>query len=454
MADSKLKPDSSFAWVVWVVVFFASVVGPLCQFKMPPLAGEIMPYFGIMPNDFGVLMSCMSIVGFILAFPTVFIIRKIGLKGGMIFALITLIIGTALEIFAASGLSTEGGSASIAWIVLLVGRIIEGTGIAILGVAGSAILTIWFSEKKRSFPLALWATWFPLGTIIMFLGAPPLEAAMGWSFQTIWWICLILVVLALITFVAVFKYPETENKEEVMITASFSDCMKTLKNKNIWLLGVVFFCFNYFTLGVLNSFYNQYIQGVWLPQLPIPEGQGLASSISIVATVVALVMMPIVGAIANKTGKRKILMIIGSVLLLVGLIPAFIGGTIDTNGLAVLGSDGAPVDVPWVFIWAFLLIAGSGVAVIASAARPMAPEVMEPTALGATMSMTVLQFLQQLSATAGPIVFGSLLQANSGGFMNAGNMVMSQSAWAIAGYATLIPLMIISLICAFLVKAK
>ncbi|MEG2773467.1 MAG: MFS transporter [Lactococcus sp.] len=400
--SSRFKQDSRYAWLVLAVTYFASVVAPLQQFKIPPVASWLIPYFNMDPVTFGWLMGSMSLIGVILAFPTIFIVKRIGLKGTVLLSLCCLIVGSVMELLAGEMLT-----------LFFLGRIIEGAGIGLVGVAAPSSITVWFSEKKRGLPIAIWCTWFPLGTILMFGLAPQIAATFGW--QAVWYFCLAATALAFVLFALVFKLPEAQSEEEVMVKASPMECFRTLKNKNIWLLGIVFFCFNYFAIGVLNSFYNQYLEGIW------GMDPTMAAPILSVATALALIVMPIIGMLNDKTNRRKFFVVSGFIVLIIGNLFAWTG----VGNYAVL--------------WAFIILAGVGTSMVASSARAIAPEVMPPTALGATMGMTVLQFWQNLSATVGPPLFGAVLVATN---------------WGFAGYATLMPVLAIGLIATLLIKAK
>lgn len=400
--------NSGFAWVILWVTYFASVAATICMFKMPPLAHWIIPHYHLDGATFGWLMGLMSVVGILLAFPTAFIIKKIGLKGTILVAVGTLIVGSALEIF----------SSEIT--LLFIGRVVEGTGIGLLGVAASTAVTVWFTPDKRGLPLSIWATWFPVGTLLMMNFGPLLGEAFGWL--TVWIGVLVFCVVAFLVFWAVFRLPSDASKDEIVVTAKASEMFKVIKNKNIWMLGIIFFCFNYYILGVVNSFYNQYLENIW----------GLAHTVAAplvsIATLIGLIAMPTFGAISDKTGKRKIFLVAGAAVLLASSFIAFTG-----------------ITELWIF-FVFIILAGVGLSMVSSVARPMAPEVMPATALGATMGMVVMQFTQQLAATFGSPVFGMLLESQGG--------VMAQSAWAVAGYVTIIPILIINIIAAIIIKSR
>ncbi|MDR1358281.1 MAG: MFS transporter, partial [Coriobacteriales bacterium] len=345
----KLRKNSGYAWLIVAVTYFASFMAPMNQFKIPPVADAVIPAFGMDPVTFGWLMSSISIIGVLLAFPTVFIVRKIGLKGTTLLAVACLCIGSLL------------GALFDSLAVLFVGRFIEGFGIGLLGVSAPAAITVWFDADKRGLPLGVWATWFPVGTVIMFNIGPAIGAALGW--KSLWWLCAICCAIAFILFLLIYRLPSANAEEEVTITASPLECLKVLKNRNIWLLGVSFGCWNLIILGCINSFYNQYLGEAWGmdPQM--------ASTVTSILTAIALVLMPILGFVTDRVKRRKPFVVFSFFCILAGSFFAFIGA----------GN--------MVILVAFIAISGLGMALAGAASRPIAPEIMPATALGATMGM-------------------------------------------------------------------
>lgn len=92
-----------YAWVIWIVTFLVSFAAPLGQFKLV----NIPLYFIYVPNvspaggfmldgaGFGMLMTCVSLIGIVLAFPAAFICRKLGLRWTITIATLGVIVGAS-----------------------------------------------------------------------------------------------------------------------------------------------------------------------------------------------------------------------------------------------------------------------------------------------------------------------------------------------------------------------
>ncbi|MEI7848328.1 MAG: hypothetical protein WCK35_21190, partial [Chloroflexota bacterium] len=58
-----------YAWVILAVVYFASVVSPFNQFKIPPIMPVLMQSMQINLTQAGLLMSIIAMIGLLLALP-------------------------------------------------------------------------------------------------------------------------------------------------------------------------------------------------------------------------------------------------------------------------------------------------------------------------------------------------------------------------------------------------
>lgn len=93
------EPTPRYAWMVWAVTYLVSFAAPLGQFKLVSIplwfiyVPNVSPEGGFMMDaaGFGMLMTVVSLIGIVLAFPAAFICRSLGLKTTVLIA--TLISG-------------------------------------------------------------------------------------------------------------------------------------------------------------------------------------------------------------------------------------------------------------------------------------------------------------------------------------------------------------------------
>lgn len=393
------------AWAVLAVTYLASVCAPLCQFKIPPLASWLFPAFHgqLDAVSFGTLMSAIAIIGVILAFPAAFIARKIGLKNVILLSVACLGVGSALGGFATS------------LNVLMVSRLLEGVGIGLIGVAAPSCVTIWFPRKTRGVALGIWATWVPVGSVLSFNVVPPLAIAGGYQlpFFVIAGVCL----LAFVLFAAVFTMPKGASAD-MGVEGSFKESFKYLKNRRIWILGAVFFLFSFATIGIMNTYYNTFLE----TQLGMePQRAAFLSSLIMAISIVAA---PVTGRISDKVpiGRKYI---VGIVMMVILLPTAFFMFNTGGGALAIM--------------WVVIILQGVGGGMCGGSLRPMAPIIMPQTAMGATMGMAIMQFCQNMGSAVGSPLFGA---------------VMSTFGWDMASLMLQLPAYVLGLVLIFFIMPR
>ena len=370
--DSQKTPKR--AWAILAVTYFASAMAPMAQFKIPPLASWLFPAYHMDAVTFSYLMSTMAIIGVILAFPAAFIVRRVGLKATVLLSVACIAVGSAI------------GAITDSLGVLMASRMVEGVGIGLIGVAAPTCVSIWFPDKTRGLALGIWATWVPLGIVTMFNIAPAIASASG--YQTVFWMVTVLSVLAFALFAIVFKVPEGKTGD-MGIEGTFGQSMKLLKNKHIWVLGAVFFIFSFCTLGITNTFYNTFLE----TQLGF-DAQ-LSSTLTSIMMLISLVSAPASGLLFDRLslGHKRFGVVAMLIFILASVFVMFATGP---SAIA--------------FMWICIVIQGIAGGMGGGACRPMAPLLMNGTAMGATMGMAVLQFCQNLGSCLGSPIYAGMMQ--------------------------------------------
>ncbi len=398
------EKTSAMAWGMLAVIYFASFMAPITQFKVPPLASWLIPEYGIDAVTFGYLMSGLSIIGVILAFPAAFICRRFGLKKTMIISVAALALGSLISALANS----------VAF--LMIARMVEGIGIGLIGVAAPSCVSVWFPDKTRGLALGIWATWMPVGITVMFNIAPSMAMSFGW--HSVLWICFALCAIALVVFALAYRVPSKEKEDALAVTGSMSEAFKLLKNNSIWILGITFFVFNFLQIGVINSFYNTFLE--------TERGMdpAIAASLTSVTTILSIFTVSGAGVISDrtKTGHRRYWLMACYALFIVAFLLAWNTGE---------GADAT--------MWGFILVCAIAGGLGGGITRPMAPIIMGDSPAGAVMGMGVLQFFQNLGAAVGAPLFG---------------LGIETLGWSTASNTILIPLCVIAFIASFFLSTR
>jgi predicted MFS family arabinose efflux permease len=384
-----------YAWVILAVVFLASVAAPLNQFKVSPVMPVLMEAFQLSIGTAGFLMSVFAITGFILALPAGIIIQRLGLKTAGLIAMGCLVIGSVV-----GALSTTAG-------LMMGSRVIEGIGMGLIAVVAPATIAIWFPPEKQGTPMGLWATWVPVGSVIMFILAPALTTAVGW--QAVWWFGAGFALLAFVLY-AIFMRMPPKMEAPAQGEEAPPSMGKALANPSIWLLGLSFAAFNLATLSIA-TFYPTFLETV--------RGYSMAgaSFTSSLTMIVVIFSAPLAGMLLDKIGSRKLLFTVPMIAVAVLMIfPFSVTGWLIPTIMILMG-----------------VIAGA----VPTGTFAAAPEIMGKPEL-AGLGMAVVTLGQNLGMFVGPIIFGAVAES---------------SGWVAAGI-WMIPAIAVGLIAGWLVKVR
>ncbi len=411
----KAEKTPRYAWVIFMVTYLISFSAPLGQFKLVSIPTSFIYIPGVSPEGgfmfdaagFGMLMTMVSLVGIFLAFPAAFICRRIGLKGTIALSGIGAIVGGLIPVLAGTNIPA-----------MFIGRFIEGLGIGLVGVAAPTLITLWFPDKTRGVMLGLWCTWVPLSITLDSIVCPAIAPQFGW--QGVFWFVIIFTAVSLALFLIFYKVPEGEGAN-YNVEGSFGECMALLKNKNIWFLFVVFLVFIIGQTGIVNTYLPNFLQ---TPPNATPAGFGWDAATAglglATVTTVGLISNPFGGWFTSRMPHRlkRITPIIVSVIYL-----------FDFYLLFQTQSD--------VFLWIGIVLMGICAGFGGGGLRPLAPTIMNKSAMAATMGMAVMQFAQCIGNCFSPI-YGTLIDTG-------------MSYWD-ACLVTIVPLSVVMLILSCLIR--
>lgn len=388
-------PIARYAWVILVVVYFASVVAPFNQFKIPPIMPLLMQTFQINLTQAGLLMSIIAMIGLVLALPAGIILQRLGPKVTLLIALAIMAIGAGI------------GAFSNNFAALLGSRVIEGLGIGLMGVTAPATIAMWFPPEKQGTPMGIWATWVPVGSVLIYNLAPVMATSLGW--QSIWWAGAGFAVLLMVVSGLLITHPPAQDQNNSQVL-SVSGLKEALANRNILLLAFGFACMN-FAMVSIGTYYPTFLSEVH----GYPLGQ--AAFVSSLSTFVVLFSAPAAGWLSDRVGSRRLFFSLPFLALAVLFIFPF----------HVTG---------WQIIF-IMVLQGLFLGAVPTATFAAAPEIMRrPEWAG--LGLAVVLVGQNLGQLLGPIFFGEMI-----GFVG----------WATTGYL-LIPFCLLGFISGWMVKVR
>lgn len=178
---------------------------------------------------------------------------------------------TIAALLCMAGASAIGARADGA-ALLLVSRAVEGTAFVVAVVAIPSLLAASAGARDRRLVTGMWGTYMPTGMAIALVAAPSILLAFGW--RTLWtWNAVLL--LAVGVGVSAVRLPRLSAGGGVRISADA--LARTMKQREVWLLALVFMCYTFQFLSVLG----------FLPT--ILEQQGVAPQAAGTRTAVAVI---------------------------------------------------------------------------------------------------------------------------------------------------------------------
>jgi len=404
-----------YAWVVLFAVYMASLAAPLNLFKVPPMLTTLADpsVFNLNQGLQGYLMSVFSIMGFVLAIPAGFILKRFGIKLTVLCAVAALMIGSAI------------GALSSTVTQLFVGRFIEGAGMGLIMVSAPLAISLWFPADRRAFPMGLWASCIGVGSVAMLIIGPMLAAPAGvaaatakdYHWQSVWWAGSIFAAVAFVIFAAIFRLPKPEEMAEAPASGSSKtdpeapvSLTKAMANGQLWLLSISFLCFN-LVIMALSTFYPVFLEG-------IQYSKERASFITSLIWMLAIFSSPMGSYISDRMRSRKIVIVVPYIVIaLLFLIPFSVSG--------------------WM-VSAYLIALGLFMGPIAPVILAAVPEVMKsPREIGIGMGVAALG--QNLGMFIGPVLFSQIWQGSG--------------SLATAAY-WMIPLCVLGIICGWAAKIR
>lgn len=357
---------SSYKWIVLSISFLLMLVFAISLQGLPPIFGNIMEDIPFSNSQAGLLMTAYSILGIFFPFLVAFFLDKIDLKKMLIAALSLVIIGLV------------GFSLSSSYPLLLINRLLSGTGATILVVLSPLLVTMYFGEKNIGTAMGIFNVAVPLGTVVSVNLFGYLGLSMGW--RNI--IGIIIAFVAIVLIIVMFFLNVPDEKEE---KDSNSSNTKFKMGSSLLFLGIIWMIANgqllaYTTFG--SQFFQRY-------DMSTQEAGLLTSMIMLVS----IFITPIIGIMIDKTGKKKLYLFLGLLIMGIALF------AIVTSWLSLT-------------FWAVAL--GLGFSFVPVVVFALLPDVVKPEHTG--IGLAVITAASNLGIAVGPLGFGSILDMTSGNF--------------------------------------
>ena len=238
------KNDLFLAWFV----VGCGIVGAMNLAKLAPSMGRLIDYFqialstsGLIAGIFSVLMITTGLIGGV-------IVSKYGPRLAMILGLCISVLGGVFPVLIPK-LNT-----------LMFGRILEGFGFLLINLSAPVLLSLHTNKSNRGKVMGVWGSFMPAGNALIILIAPIVYLFSDW--QLLWEVSVYF--SAGMCFLAYFIIPIDPEQFKTPLKEKLSSViMKTIKKRNIIIVGATFACHSLIFLGNMQflPYYFNEIEG-------------------------------------------------------------------------------------------------------------------------------------------------------------------------------------------------
>ncbi|MCW8811035.1 MAG: MFS transporter [Ignavibacteriaceae bacterium] len=297
---SKPQPSTLLRWTALLLVSLGMFGNYYIYDSISPLADLLKTQLGFSDSNIGLLNAIYSFPNIIMVLVGGLIIDKIGTRT-------SVIIFTAFIMLGALITAVTGNI----W-VMSSGRLIFGLGAESMIVAVTTIIARWFKGKELSFAFGLNLTVARLGSFLA-LNSPTWGKSLFAYWQSPLWITVYAGVFAFLCVVIYFFLDVYSSKNYSMPKEGSQDkiIFKEVFNfpKSFWYITALCVTF-YSAMFPFQTFAIKFFQ----------EAHGtsreVGGNLSSILTLAAMVFTPLFGLLSDKIGKRSLLMMFGSLLII------------------------------------------------------------------------------------------------------------------------------------------
>lgn len=292
-------PSRLYRWVVLIVLSLAMFGSYYAYDALSPLADVLKQQLGFSDKDIGLLQAIYSFPNIFTVVIGGFIIDRLGLRKSLMIFGVLCLVGPAVT--AATGKL---------WL-MSTGRLVFGMGAESLNVAVTAALARWFRGKELSFAFGINLTICRLGTFAALNSPTWARAAYAY-----WrWPFLIALGLSAFCVVGVVIYWAMEVYAEKNYSLGQASADKVVF-ADLFKFGVSY----WFIVALCVTFYSAIFPFQTFAVKFFIEAHGTSREfggfLSSMLTVFAMIFTPLFGLFADRVGKRALLMMLGSLLLI------------------------------------------------------------------------------------------------------------------------------------------
>lgn len=286
------RKTSAKGWAACLAAIFGGMALALLQNKLTPVMNVIMDAFNIDMAMAGLLSTIFTVMGVVMALPAAGMLKKFGPRTSGLIAFACAIAGSVV------GIMTENVT------VMLVSRVIEGTGIGIIAVLAPSVISMWFPPEKRGLPMGIWGSWMMVSQTALFFSGTAITDAWGW--RGMWMLGIVVCVVTAVLFAIFVKSPSPE-ENYADVESDDVTVMGGVKSAPQWILAFSALCYTFCCFTFANWISSYWIEVTDWGAAAVGNWVGILFLVEMIYTW-------IVGAVLDRLHNRKIVGVIGLVV--------------------------------------------------------------------------------------------------------------------------------------------
>jgi MFS family permease len=298
-SPAKPEPPRFVRWIVLVFISLAMFGNYYIYDAISPLADVLSKQLGFTDSDIGLLQGIYSVPNIFMVLIGGFIIDRLGTKKSTFIFAVLCLIGALITAFSSH------------LFFMATGRLVFGLGAESLIVAVTTAIAKWFRGKELSFAFGINLTIARLGSFAA-LNSP------SWAskYYDHWQAPLLITVAAGVICVAgAVIYWFLEGNAEKTYQVGIAGATDKVMFSDIFRFGTSY----WYVVALCITFYSGIFPFQTFAVKFFMEAHGtsreLGGFLSSMLTLFAMVATPLFGLLADKIGKRSLLMMFGSLLL-------------------------------------------------------------------------------------------------------------------------------------------
>jgi len=305
---TKPQPSALFRWLVLLFISLSMFGNYYIYDSISPLADLLKSQLGFSDSEIGLLNGIYSFPNIIMVLVGGIIIDRIGTRKSVFIFTVLIMLGALVT-------AVQGNI-----YVMAAGRLIFGLGAESMIVAITTIIARWFKGKQLSFAFGVNLTVARLGSF-MALNAPTWGKSLYNYWQSPLWITVGAGVFAVVCILFYYYMDVVANRRFDMPSEGGQD---KIEIKQIFNFGVSF----WYVTALCVTFYSAMFPFQTFAIKFFQEAHGttreVGGNLSSMLTLAAMVFTPLFGLLADRIGKRSLLMMLGVFLIIpVYLIMAY-----------------------------------------------------------------------------------------------------------------------------------